>query len=99
MNDFLHWWFEVIDGKGGHSFVIGLYAMPKHEQGYIIRTPAVSLLDRQNATVRTLFFDYRLGKELKNTEECCMLLNMFGDDPFRTPHEAVFSWPLQSETH
>lgn len=100
MNDSCHlqhllqWWFEVIDGYSGNSFVIGMLARPADKHCYIIRTPATTHLNRSTKVLRTLFLDYRLGSELASTEECALMLLLFGDKPFSQPMDVIFSAPF-----
>lgn len=97
--NFLSWWFEVIDCKSAHSFVVGLLGLPHGIPAYIIRTPAVTYLNREEGELRTLFQDYQLGQELECVADCAFLLSMFGDEPFNEPQVALFSTPYQSVKH
>jgi hypothetical protein len=99
LRETLLWWFEALDGRSGHSFVIGLLANPNKGHAYIIRTPAITYLNREDCEVRTLFQDYHLGRELESIEECLLLLTMFGEEPFCEPHLALISVPYPTAMH
>ncbi len=95
----LLWWFEAQDWRSGRSFVIGV--LDNHNKGdtYIVRTSAITYLDRADSELRTLFQDYKLGIELENFDECALLLAIFGEDPFFTPDVALYSPPYRSTMH
>lgn len=95
----LIWWFETIDLQSTDRFVIGLLAMTRFSPAFVLRSPAITDLDRRKNELRTLFQDFQLGKELTDFAESELLLAAFGKKPFRLRHLSSFIKPFKNSAH